>query len=73
MPKHKGEIVFEVIADSCLYSVASSHPHQPQAKYPTGPAIIDENTVYLEDVEGSAPQIPAKKQEQGRRESPPCG
>lgn len=33
-----------------------------KGKGPAGPAIIDDNAVYLEDIDNSAPKTPAKKQ-----------
>ena len=38
---------------------------------PRGPVVIDENTVYLEDLEGNAPKTPAKPVQKDGVESPP--
>lgn len=48
--------------------------HRPRAnhsKHLGGPVVIDENTVYLEDVEGDAPQTPAKRPAKEPEDSPP--
>ncbi|KDQ57323.1 hypothetical protein JAAARDRAFT_35946 [Jaapia argillacea MUCL 33604] len=46
---------------------ALNHAKQPKssgqntAKYPTGPTVVDEGTVYLEDIDPSVPRTPKKK------------
>lgn len=47
----------------------SSHP-KPKSGLLNGPAVINEDTVYLEDVEGDAPRTPDKKVRKGPQESP---
>ncbi|KAJ3555732.1 hypothetical protein NM688_g2413 [Phlebia brevispora] len=49
----------------------TSQVPKPKPGIISGPAIIDENTVYLEDVEGNAPQTPAKKVAKEPEQSPP--
>ncbi|KAF8843762.1 PIN domain-like protein [Paxillus ammoniavirescens] len=48
-----------------------SHPPSSKSKQkvPSGPVVLDENTVYLEDVDSSITKTPGKKQ--GAKPSPP--
>lgn len=49
-----------------------SHPSKSNSKIPTGPATIDEDTVYLEDLdENIPPRTPAKKPNQEAQDTPP--
>ncbi|KAG0706759.1 hypothetical protein DFH29DRAFT_116872 [Suillus ampliporus] len=46
-----------------LVHAQASHPPTSKGKQkaPSGPVVLDENAVYLEDIDGSAPKTPAKK------------
>ncbi|OJA13616.1 hypothetical protein AZE42_03967 [Rhizopogon vesiculosus] len=46
-----------------LVHAPASHPPSSKGKQkaPSGPVVLDENAVYLEDIDGSAPKTPAKK------------
>ncbi|KAG1750845.1 hypothetical protein EDB19DRAFT_2009468 [Suillus lakei] len=47
-----------------LVHAQASHPplSKGKQKAPSGPVVLDENAVYLEDIDNSAPKTPAKKQ-----------
>ncbi|KAI0925793.1 hypothetical protein AcW1_008124 [Taiwanofungus camphoratus] len=50
----------------------SSERSKGKGKAPTGPVVLDENTVYLEDLDNSIPNTPAKKgQKEAAEPSPP--
>lgn len=51
--------------------LSSARPSQSTSKFPTGPAELNENTVYLEDLEGPAPRTPTKKTTTDSAASPP--
>ncbi|KAG1739201.1 uncharacterized protein EDB91DRAFT_1054037 [Suillus paluster] len=53
-----------------LVHAQASHPPTSNGKQkaPSGPVVLDENVVYLEDIDGSAPKTPAKKKAE---ETPP--
>ncbi|OBZ72529.1 DNA repair protein rad13 [Grifola frondosa] len=51
--------------------IKSGGTSKGKGKIPQGPVTIDENTVYLEDIDDSVPRTPAKKGRQGTEESPP--
>ncbi|EMD34053.1 hypothetical protein CERSUDRAFT_107818 [Gelatoporia subvermispora B] len=42
-----------------------------KGKVPTGPVVLDENTVYLEDIDNSIPKTPSKKKTEEAPKSPP--
>ncbi|OCH95371.1 PIN domain-like protein [Obba rivulosa] len=42
-----------------------------KGKVPTGPVVLDENTVYLEDIDNSVPKTPSKKSAECVPKSPP--
>ncbi|KAG2347803.1 PIN domain-like protein [Suillus weaverae] len=46
-----------------LVHAQASHPSSSKGKQkaPSGPVVLDENAVYLEDIDNSAPKTPAKK------------
>ncbi|KAG2146147.1 uncharacterized protein EDB93DRAFT_487566 [Suillus bovinus] len=46
-----------------LVHAQASHPPSSKGKQkvPSGPVVLDENAVYLEDIDNSAPKTPAKK------------
>lgn len=46
-----------------LAHTQTSHPSSSKGKQkaPSGPVVLDENVVYLEDIDDSAPKTPAKK------------
>lgn len=49
----------------------SARPSQSNSKIPTGPVELNENIVYLEDLEGPAPKTPVKKAGVDPATSPP--
>ncbi|KAG1841670.1 hypothetical protein DFJ58DRAFT_70830 [Suillus subalutaceus] len=53
-----------------LAHTQTSHPSSSKGKQkvPSGPVVLDENAVYLEDIDNSAPKTPAKKKAE---ETPP--
>ncbi|KAG2074311.1 PIN domain-like protein [Suillus decipiens] len=53
-----------------LLHVQTSHPSSSKGKQkvPSGPVVLDENAVYLEDIDNSVPKTPGKKKSE---ETPP--
>ncbi|KAJ7227291.1 hypothetical protein GGX14DRAFT_418925 [Mycena pura] len=39
----------------------SQKPSKGKGKAPSGPVVLDDNTIYLEDIDGSAPKSPVRK------------